>query len=128
MSNFTDTTMTAPLLADVTLTNEQLDYLMDLVGRQELHHPDDVLGFSVRQALRARRLHLDGGVVSSSHDDVHVKAVEGECGVQVSLEPVGMKLFPSQAIMLGQHLTRAGMKARELEHERALLQVGGEQR
>ena len=98
----------APELCDVTLTKEQLDYLMHLTGLQELREPDDLIGFGVRRALRNRRLHLNGEVSSMSHNDVRLDIVEDTHGVQVSLEPVGMRLLPMNAIQLGQRLSQTG--------------------
>lgn len=105
-----------PLLRDVTLTNDQLELLQDLVilfGKGD--HDHDVVEGTLA-ALANNRPHVDDDVFPSSAGDLSVATVEGDHGSMVSVQPLpydqtnldAVTLAPGVAVRLGQRLTREG--------------------
>lgn len=119
MSNTTvppaDNPPATPLLRDVTLTNDQLTLLQDLVllfGKGD--HDHDVAEGTLK-ALANNRPHVDDDVFPSSAGDLSVTTVEGDNGLMVSVQPLpyeksldAVLLAPGVAVRLGQRLTREG--------------------
>ena len=114
MTDFTDTATMTPLatpatLRDVTLTNEQLSLLMDLVSFYSAgEHDHDTLQGAL-EALADNRPHFQDDVYPSlSHGDLTVEVLPGEHGALIGVEPVGLVLTDSAAVRLGQRLTLEG--------------------
>mgnify|MGYP006945315784 FL=1 len=107
-----------PLLRDVTLTNDQLALLQDLVllfGKGD--HDHDVVEGTLK-ALADNRPHVDDDVFPSSAGDLSVTTVEDDHGSMVSVQPLpydqdqkslaAVTFTAGAAVRLGQRLTREG--------------------
>ena len=105
-----------PLLRDVTLTNDQLTLLQDLVLLYGKGDHDQATVQGAIRALADNRPHVDDDVFPSSAGDLSVATVEDDNGSMVSVQPLAydqksldaVTFTAGAAVSLGKRLTLEG--------------------